>query len=50
MLFVEFSDNDRNSIIMIDSTRSIGKVSKRELRVDELINNGYEIYRKNELN
>ena len=50
MLFVELSDNDRNSVTIVDSTRSIGKVSKRELRVDELINNGYEIYRKNELN
>jgi hypothetical protein len=49
MLFVEFTDKDRNTVIIVDSTRSIGKVSKRELKVYELINNGYEIYRNKEL-
>lgn len=47
MFFVEFISEDHDLAIIIDSTRSTGKVSKREVRVGELFSKGYEIYRKN---
>lgn len=49
MFFVEFSNQDKNLVIIIDSTRSTGKVSRREVKFEELLNNGYEIYRKNDI-
>ena len=36
-----------DGFIIIDATRSIGKVVQRTVNVDELFADGYEIYRKN---
>jgi hypothetical protein len=47
MLFVEFVNEDQDLAVIIDSTRSTSKVSKREVCVSELFSEGYEIYRKN---
>lgn len=47
MLFKEFADTEKKKAIIIDSTRSTGKVSQRIENVDELFTKGYEIYRKN---
>ena len=46
MLFKEFVDNEKTEVIIIDSTRSTGKVSQRKVNVAELFANGYKIYRK----
>lgn len=46
MFFVEFADDNRTEVIIIDSTRSTGKVSKRKLNVAGLFDKGYEIWRK----
>ena len=46
MLFKEFVDDEKTEVIIIDSTRSIGKVSQRKVNVAELFANGYKIYRK----
>ena len=46
MLFKEFADAEKKEAIIIDSTRSTGKVSQRIENVDELFAKGYEIYRK----
>lgn len=47
MLFKEFADAEKKEAIIIDSTRSTGKVSQRIENVDALFAKGYEIYRKN---
>lgn len=47
MLFKEFADDEKAEAIIIDATRSTGKVSQRKVKVAELFLEGYEIYRKN---
>lgn len=46
MLFKEFTNSEKTEIIIIDSTRSTGKVSQRKVKVAELFSMGYAIYRK----
>jgi len=46
MFFKEFTDETQTEVVIIDSTRSIGKVSQRVLKVAELLANGYLVYRK----
>lgn len=46
MFFKEFADSEKAEVIIIDATRSTGKVSQRKENVAELLSNGYEIYRK----
>ncbi len=48
MFFKEFADSEKEEVIIIDATRSTGKVSQRKVNVAELFSSGYEIYRKNE--
>ena len=50
MFFIEFLDNEKKLVKIVDSTRSTGKVSVRELVVEELFASGYEVYRKKEDN
>jgi len=47
MFFQEFADTEKTEVIIIDSTRSTGKVSQRTENVLQLFENGYKIYRKN---
>lgn len=46
MFFKEFVDDEKQKVIIIDSTRSTGKVSQRKFLVADLLNQGYVIYRK----
>ena len=46
MFFKEFVDDEKKEIIIIDATRSTGKVSVRKENVVELFCKGYKIYRK----
>lgn len=46
MFFKEFADSEKAEVIIIDATRSTGKVSQRKENVAELLSNGYKIYRK----
>ncbi len=46
MFFKEFADEAKEDVVIIDSTRSTGKVSQRVLKVEELLSNGYLVYRK----
>lgn len=46
MFFKEFADDDKMEVVIIDATRSTGKVSQRKESVAELFGKGYEIYRK----
>lgn len=46
MLFVGFSRDEKDTAIIIDSTRSTGKVSLREVNMKVLFHNGYGMYRK----
>lgn len=46
MFFIEFLDDEKKRVRIVDSTRSTGKVSVREMAVEELLSKGYEIYRK----
>ncbi len=46
MFFKEFIDEEKSRVRIIDSTRSTGKVSQRELLVADLLNLGYIVYRK----
>lgn len=50
MFFIEFLDEEKKRVKIVDSTRSTGKVSVRELLMDELFAEGYEVYRKKEGN
>ena len=43
MFFVEFLDDEKREVIIIDATRSTGKVSQRKENVPELFAKGYEI-------
>lgn len=46
MLFKEFLDVEKTMVKIIDSTRSIGRVSERDFLVGDLFSQGYKIYRK----
>lgn len=46
MFFKEFVDDEKKEVIIIDATRSTGKVSQRNVRVAELFEQGYLVYRK----
>ena len=46
MFFKEFVDSEKAEVIIIDATRSTGKVSQRKENVAELLSKGYDIYRK----
>ena len=46
MFFIEFLDEEKKIVKIVDSTRSTGKVSLREMAVEELFAEGYEVYRK----
>ena len=46
MIFKEFIDDEKIQVRIIDSTRSIGKVSQREFLVSDLLEQGYLVYRK----
>ncbi|MBP3616781.1 MAG: hypothetical protein J6J38_01970 [Lachnospiraceae bacterium] len=46
MFFIEFLDDEMKRVSIVDSTRSTGKVSVRELDVAELFASDYEVYRK----
>ena len=48
MFYMEFLDEEKKSVRIVDSTRSTGKVSVREMEVEELLSHGYEVYRKKE--
>lgn len=48
MFFIAFLDDEKKRVSIVDSTRSTGKVSVREVSVDELFAKGYEVYRKSE--
>ncbi len=49
MLFKEFADERMDEAVIIDATRSTGKVSERNVCVAELIKDGYRMFRKKEL-
>ena len=49
MLFKEFSDERKEEVVIIDATRSTGKVSERKVCVAELMQDGYRMFRKKEL-
>lgn len=46
MFFKKFADDEKKEVIIIDSTRSTGKVSQRKENVAKLSGKGYEIYRR----
>ena len=46
MFFKEFANEEKTEVIIIDSTRSTGKVSVRTENVAQLFDNGYKIFRK----
>ena len=46
MFFIEFTDQTMTGAIIVDATRSTGKVSVRKVDVQTLFNTGYQIYRK----
>lgn len=47
MFFKEFANAEKTEVIIIDATRSTGKVSQRTENVLQLFEKGYKIYRKN---
>ena len=49
MFFKEFVNAEKTEVIIIDATRSTGKVSVRIENVAQLFEKGYQIYRKNNL-
>lgn len=46
MIFIRFADQDRREALIIDATRSTGKVSQRLVEVAPLLANGYQAYRR----
>lgn len=46
MFFVAFKDAAMTEAVIVDATRSTGKVSERTVNVAELFAKGYKIYRK----
>ena len=49
MLFKEFSDERKEEVVIIDATRSTGKVSERKVCVAELMRDGYRMFRKKDI-
>lgn len=49
MFFKEFLDEAKSKVRIIDATRSTGKVSERDFEVQKVFEDGYEVYRKNEI-
>lgn len=49
MLFKEFADEEKEEVVIIDATRSTGKVSERKVYVAELLRDGYRLFRKKTL-
>lgn len=47
MFFKDFANTEKSEVIIIDSTRSTGKVSVRTENIAKLFEEGYKIYRKN---
>jgi len=47
---ISILDEEKKIVKIVDSTRSTGKVSVREMAVEELFADGYEVYRKKEEN
>lgn len=47
MFFVAFSDAEGQEAVIIDATRSEGRVSCRKVSVPDLLARGYKIYRRN---
>lgn len=47
VFFITFLDEEKKHVRIVDFTRSTGKVSVREMAVEVLFENGYEVYRKN---
>jgi len=47
MLLKEFVDKEKTKVRIIDSTRSIGKASQREFVINDLLKQGFLVYRKN---
>lgn len=48
MFFKEFANKEKTEVIIIDATRSTGKVSQRIENKAQIFENGYQIYRKKE--
>ncbi|MBE5777970.1 MAG: hypothetical protein E7331_01415 [Clostridiales bacterium] len=48
MFFMDFTAADMKRAIIVDSTRSTGKVSQREADLGQLFSEGYQIFRKKE--
>lgn len=46
MFFVAFSDAERQEAVIIDATRSEGRVSRRKVSVPDLLARGYKVFRK----
>ncbi|MBQ4579364.1 MAG: hypothetical protein IJA83_01765 [Clostridia bacterium] len=46
MFFVEFTDSAKQNAVIIDATRSTGKVSQRIENIPALFAKGYRVYRK----
>lgn len=46
MLFKEFLDEEKSKVRIEDSTRSSGKVSQRDFLIEDLLAQGYVVYRK----
>ena len=46
MLFEKFIDVDKTRVRIIDATRSTGKVSQRDFKLEDLLSRGYQGYRK----
>lgn len=49
MLFKEFADERKDEVVIIDATRSTGKVSERKVCVAELMRDGYRMFRKKDI-
>ena len=49
MLYKEFADEKKEWVVILDATRSTGKVSERKVCVAELIKDGYRMFRKKKI-
>ena len=49
MLFKEFADEAKEEVVIIDATRSTGKVSERKVCVAALMQDGYRMFRKKDI-
>jgi len=46
MIFSDFTDETKTKALIIDATRSTGKVSIRTVELLDLLNKGYAAYRR----